>query len=335
MLTWCVSTMLLISAQDGAKLQPPPAASKDDAASKLKERASKLGAATSYSFESTVESEGGGFGGPPGGGRGGAPGGGAGGAPGGGGAGAGGGTRTDTTSGKVEIGKTAELKRGETLAYRIGTKLVYKKGDAWELYTPPDFGGGFGGGPPGGGPPGGGAPGGGAPGGAPPGGGAPAGGVPGGGAPGGGGDFRERFALMGLANAVLPHELLSGMDSKIKDVQCAEADGKCTFTGALTDAAADEFSGAKRMREMAERFGGGAGGGAGGAPASGGGASTVTASGTATVVYDKNGSIERVVIETKTTSPRGDSKRKQTIAFKDWNKSTVEMPKDAASKVTG
>lgn len=292
MLTWCVSVLLLTGAQAGAKIEPPQAA-KGDAAAKLKECCSKVSAIGSYAYDSTVESEGGGFGGPPGAGGGRGAGGGA---PPGAGAAAGGagasGKRVDTTNGKVEIGKSAELKRGETLAYKLGDKLVYKKGGAWEVYVAPDFSGGAGGG---------------------------AGGPPGGGRGAGGG---EGFAMMSLANHTLPHDILRGIDAKLKDVKGTEADGKWTFTGTLTDAGADEVSGAKRAREMAERFAAGSG-------------ASVTASGTATILVGKDGNAEQIIFDTKMTTQRGESKRKQTIALKDWGKTKVEVPADVATKLSG
>lgn len=298
MLTWWCSLALLTAAQDGAKLLPQGAAAKGDAMAQLKERLAKVPTTGTYSFDSTIESEGGGFGGPPGGGAGGAPGG----APGGGGRG---GPRSDTTSGAVEIGNAAEIRRGETLAYRSGTKLVYKKGDAWEVHTPPDFtgGGGFGGAP--GGPPG------------------------GGGGARGGGEGRERFVMMTIANMVLPHELLAGLDGKLKNVTASESGGKWTFSGALTDEAADDYSGAKARREAFERFGGG-----GGAAAGGGGAST-PASGTVTLTFGADGSVEQLVIDTRSVGQRSEMKRKQSVTFKGWGKAKVEVPKDAAAKLTG
>jgi hypothetical protein len=298
MLNWCVTATLLLGMQAGAGAAPKGAA-KGDASAQLKERCSKIPTSGTYAFESKVESEGGGGFGP-------------GGARGGGDAGGRAGPRTDSTAGKVEIGKAAELKRDETIAIRTGDKLVYKKGETWEVYTPPDFGGGgFGGGPPGG---------------APPGGGPPGGGRAAGGGGGGEGDMRERFRLMGLANMPMPHALIASIDAKLKDVTASESGGKWTFSGTLTEAGADEISGLKAMRE---RFGG-----AGGAGAAGG-APQMSASGAAAITFAADGSLEQVVFETKTTTPRGESKRKQTIAFSEWGKAKVEVPKAAAEKLTG
>ncbi len=307
-----VSTLLSGAAQDGAKLAPPPAAATGDASAMLKEKLAALQALKSYTFEAL--DDGAGMGGRGRGGRGGP-----GGAPGGAGDAGGAPPAPTPTVGKVEIGKGVELTRGESVAYRHDTKMVYKKGDAWELYTPPDFGGGGRGGAGGGagGPPTGGAAGGGA------------------GGPPGGGDMsamRERMAMGGLANQVLPHELLMGMHGKMRDLICTAADGGCTISGALSEEAADELSGAKRVKEMFA--GGGFGGGAGGATAGGaGGGMTITSSGTASITFDAAGMPAQIVIETTMTSPRGDTKRKQSYTLKAFGATKVEVPKDAASKL--
>lgn len=321
LMSLCFSALLLGDANQGATLAPPPAAATGDAAAMLKEKLAKLSELKSYTFEAL--DDGAGMGGR--GGRGGRRGGGEGG----GGGDAGGAPPAPTpTVGKVEIGKGVELTRGESLAYRRDTKMVYKKGDAWELYTAPEFGGGAGGGRRGGG----GEAGGGA-------GGPPAGGGAGGGAPGGpgggGGDMRERFAMMGLASQVLPHELLTGMHGKLKDLTCSEANGGCTISGALNQEAADEFSGAKRIKEMFAGGGGfgGAGGGAGGA--AGGAGGEISASGTATITFDAAGMPTQIVIETTMTTARGDSKRKQSYTLKAFGATTIEVPKEAAAKLAG
>lgn len=318
LMSLCFSALLLGDATQGATLAPPPAAATGDAAAMLKEKLAKLSELKSYTFEALDDGAGmggrGGRGGRRGGGEGGS--GDAGGAP----------PAPTPTVGKVEIGKGVELMRGESLAYRRDTKMVYKKGDAWELYTAPEFGGGASGGRRGGG----GEAGGGA--GGPPAGGA--GGPPGGG-PGGGGDMRERFAVMGLASQVLPHELLTGMHGKLKDLACSEANGACTISGALNQEAADEFSGAKRIKEMVAGGGfGGAGGGAAGG-AAGGGGGEITASGTASITFDAAGMPTQIVIETTMTTARGDSKRKQSYTLKAFGATTIEVPKDAAAKLAG
>jgi len=325
----CVSAWLSAAGADGPTFAPPPAAAKGDAGALLKEKVAKLSELKSYAFE-VLDDGMGGFG--RGRGRGG---GGAGG--GGGDAAAGGAPPAPTpTTAKVEVGsKSVAFTRGETVAYRVDKKTVYKKGEAWELYVPFEFGGGNRGGGPGGG----GAPPGGA-GGAPPAGGG-AGGPPGAGGgaggPPGGGDFsgmRELMVVGGMANQTLPHDLIASLPAKFREVQCSEADGKCTFTGALSDEAADELSGAKRMREMfAGRGGGGAG--AGGATSSVGGGATVTAKGTATIVFDVAGNPLSLVIETTTTGPRGDTPRKQAYSLKEFGAVKVEVPKEAAAKLAG
>jgi len=137
-----------------------------------------------------------------------------------------------------------------------------------------------------------------------------------------------------MANQTLPHELLASMPAKFRDLQCKEADCKCTFTGALSDEAADELSGAKRLREMfAGRGGGGAGGG--GATTAAGGGTTITAKGTATIVFDAAGNPLSIVIETTTTGPRGDTPRKQAYSLKEFGAVKVEVPKEAAAKLAG
>ena len=305
---WVQLCLLAALATADQALAPPPAAAKGDAGAMLKEKVAKLSELKSYAFE-VVEDGAGGFGRGRGGG-GDAAGGGAPPAP-------------TPTAGKVDVGSNSvAFTRGETVAYRVDKKTVYKKGEAWELYVPFDFSGGGGGRGGGGAPP---AGGGGAP---------PAGGGAGG--PPGGGDrnaMREAMAVGSLANQTLPHELLASMPSKFGDLKCNEADGKCTFTGALSADAADEFSGAKRMRErFAGRGGGADGGGAGGAAA---GAPTITAKGTATIVFDAAGMPQQIVIETTTTSPRGDSTRKQSYTLKDFGAVKVEVPKEATAKLTG
>jgi hypothetical protein len=46
--------------------------------------------------------------------------------------------------------------------------------------------------------------------------------------------------------------------------------------------------------------------------------------------------VDQVVIETTAAGMRGgETKRKQTVTFKDWNKAKVDVPKDAAAKLTG
>lgn len=316
LLQLCVSALLLGGTQEGATAAPPPAAAKGDATAMLKERLGKLKELKSYAFEAM--DDGAGMGGR---GRGRGGGGEGGGAP----------PAPTPTTGKVEIGKGVELHRGETLAYKKGDKLVYKKGDGWELYEAPEFGGGAAGGSAGGGErprrgEGGGGEGGG--GGERPRRGEGAGGGAGG-PPGGGGDMRERFAMMGLANQILPHEMLEKITKGLRDVQCNPSDGSFTFTGKLDDAAADDVSGAKRVREMFA--GGGRGGGGGGGTA--GGEFSITAAGTATIVFDGNGHPTKLVVETTTTTQRGETKRTQSFAFKACGATKVELPADAAAKL--
>lgn len=340
LLNVCVSAFLLAADPALAQVAPPPAAATGDATAMLKEKIAKLDGVKSYSFE-LIDDGFSGFGRGRGG-RGGAPGG-PGGTAGGGGGGDAGAAPPAPTSvvGMVEVGKGEQLTRGETVAFRRSGELVYKKGEAWELYVAPDFSGfggggaagGAGGGRGGGGPPGGG----GAPGGAggPPGAGGAAGGA--GGAAGGAGGFegmRELFAVMPLASQQLPHELVKSLIGKVATPTCTtNADGSCTFTAALTDDGADDLSGAKRMRE---RFGGG-GGAFGGAPPAGGAAAAgggpaITAKGTATVTFDAAGMPTALVIETVTTSQRGETKRKQAYTMKAFGTTKVDMPAGATAK---
>lgn len=314
----CVSAWLSAAGANGQALTPPPAAAKGDAGAMLREKVAKLSELKSYAFE-VLDDGAGGFGRRGGRGGGDAAGGGAPPAP----------PAPTPTAGKVEVGsKSVAFTRGETVAYRVDKKTVYKKGEAWELYVPFDFssGGRGGGGQTGGGgaPPAGGGAGGGAP---------PAGG--GAGAPPGGGDrsaMRDLMTVGTMANQTLPHELLASMPSKFRDVTCNEADGKATFTGALSDEAADELSGAKRVREMFAGRGGGPDGGAAGAA---GGSTTITAKGTATIVFDAAGNPLQITIETTTTGPRGDTPRKQSYTLKEFGAVKVEVPKEAAAKLAG
>lgn len=317
-----LSAFLLANDPAVAQATPPPAAATGNAAAMLKEKVAKLASLKSYTFEAL--DDGAGIGRGSRGGRG------SGGAGGGGDAGAGAGAAPPAptpTVGMVEIGTGEQLTRGESMAYRRAGKLVYKKGDAWELYVAPDFSGGGRGG-----------------GGAPAGGGGP----PGGGAGGaGGGDrsaMREAFAMMGLANQVLPHDLIQSLMGKVKDATCATAaDGGCTISGALTDEGADEFSGAKRMREAfaGGGFGGGAPGGgllgggggvAGGTVAAGGGPAPAVPTGTASITFDAAGMPAQIVIETTSTGFRGESKRKQTYTMKAFDATKVVIPADATAK---
>jgi hypothetical protein len=145
----------------------------------------------------------------------------------------------------------------------------------------------------------------------------------------------EIFAVMPLATQQLPHDLVKSLMGKVATPTCTtNADGSCTFTAALTDEGADDLSGAKRMRE---RF---AGGGAfgGGPPAGGtaaaGGAPSTTVKGTATVTFDAAGMPTALVIETVTTSQRGEFKRKQAYTMKAFGATKVDIPAAASAKFT-
>lgn len=345
MLVGWTSLVFAICCQAPGKLERPEAIAAQgasDAVKELKEKVAKSAAAKSYAFELKTEREMSGGGGAAGGagnggGAGGTSGGGAGngGGSGNGGAGSGAGGRggrgggrgfpndTTPTVGKYAENQPVELKHGELVAYRQGEKLVYLKNGAWELESNDRGGGGAsGGGDAGGGNRGGG--------------GHSGGGAAGGGAAGGGGGRRgggggsERFALMGLTYVRLPHELLAGVDAKLTDVKASDETGKRVFTGNLTKEAADELSGAKRMREMGgQRGGGGAGGGAGG----GGDAAAPT--GTMKIVVAKDGTVETVLIETKSSSSFGNFTSKQTYTLKDFDVTKVEAPKEAVAKLSG
>lgn len=221
----------------------------------------------------------------------------------------GGGTRDNTAvAGKVEIGGVAELKRGDVLAYRKGEKLATKKKDAWELFNPDA---------------------------APKGGGGGKGGRGYGGG-GGGSEQKEHLALRSLMTMSLPHEMLASIDSSVHDVKVAEADGKKTFTAALTDSAAMELSGAKELNGAMARGGGGGGGGkgaGGGAAASGGG--PFKATGSATVVVGKDGAVEKVVFETQVKNKTNEYKQKHSVTLKEWGAAKVAAPKEALTLIGG
>jgi hypothetical protein len=216
----------------------------------------------------------------------------------------GGGPRDNSpVAGKVEIGGVAELKRGDVLAYRKGEKLATKKKDAWELFNPdaaPKGGGGKGGR-----------------------------GYGGGG--GGGSEQKEHVALRSLMTMSLPHEMLASIDSSVHDVKVAEADGKKTFTAALTDSAAMELSGAKELNGAMAR-GGGGGGGKGGAANPGG---PFKASGSATIVFGKDGAVEKVVIETQVKNKTNEYKQKHSVTLKEWGAAKINAPKDALALIGG
>src|SRR5262249_3080677 len=124
----------------------------------------------------------------------------------------------------------------------------------------------------------------------------------------------------------LPHEALKGIDAQLTDVTREEKDGKVVYSGKLTPDAAQEYSGAKRMKEAMQRFAGAAGGGGGQMP-------DPTASGTMKIVT-AGGAVERLEIDTKMTTGFGDQTRKLTIKLSGWNATTYEVPKDALGKFT-
>jgi hypothetical protein len=75
------------------------------------------------------------------------------------------------------------------------------------------------------------------------------------------------------------------------------------------------------MKEMMAARGGGAGGG------------DVTASGTLTIVETKEGALESMHIETKTTGgPGGESTRKVDVKLSGVGSTTVDVPKEALAK---
>jgi len=333
MLACLITTLLALPQAAGA---PAPAAAKAQIPEDLKKAASAVTDAKGYAFEMVVENSGGGRG--RGGGAGGAPAGGApaggAGAPPAGGAGAGGGQAggggrggfggPQTMTGKFEKGKPAAITRDDQTVYKLDQQIVYSRDGTWELFQMPQFGG-RGGAP--GGAPGGGAPAGGA--GAPPAGTPPAGGAPpGGGAPGGpggGGDFRRMGSIMTVMGIMLPHEVLATLDTAVTELKREEKDGKVVFSGPLSADLANKLSGVTRMKEMMAR-GGGAGAG-------GGGGGEITASGTLTIVATKEGALESMRIETKTTGgPGGESTRKVDVKLSGVGATTVDVPKEALAK---
>jgi hypothetical protein len=197
--------------------------------------------------------------------------------------------------GKVEVGAAAEMKHNDVVAYRKSDKLVYKKKDAWELYTPPAAGGGRGG-------------------------------RYGGGGGGGGGDVKEMASLRAIASTPLPHELFPSLYTDLTDLKVTESDGKKTYTGTLTESAAMKLSGADKMRPPAPPKG--AGGGGAKAP-------ETKATGKATVVFGKDGSAEKLVVETHVKAQQGEFKTKLTVTMKEWGAVKVAMPKEAATKFNG
>jgi hypothetical protein len=211
----------------------------------------------------------------------------------------GGGQRDDTpVAGKVEIGGVAELKRGDIVAYRKGEKLACKKKDTWELFNADA---------------------------APKGGGGGRGGRYGGG--GGGSEAKEHLALRSLATMTLPHELLATLDANVHDVKSTGSDGKHTYTATLTDSAAMEFSEVKELNGAMARGSGGGGKGGGG----GNGGGPFKATGTATIVFGKDGNVEKFVIETQVKNKTNDYKQKHSFTMRDWGAAKFTAPKDAAS----
>jgi len=337
----CLITTLLALPQAPPAAAPqaaPPAApaAKAQIPEDLKKAATAVTDAKGYAFEMVVENSGGMFGGGRGrgGGAGGAPAGGApaggAGAPPAGGAGAGGGGRggpggPQTMTGKFEKGKPAAITRDDQTVYKLDQQIVYSRDGTWELFQMPQFGGAPGGarGGAGGGAPAGGA--GAPPAGGPPAGGPPAGGAPaGGGAPGGpgGGDFRRMGSIMTVMGITLPHEVLASLDTAVTELKREEKDGKVVFSGPLSAALANKLSGVTRMKEMMAARGGGAGGGG-----------ELTASGTLTIVATKEGALESMHIETKTTGgPGGESTRKVDVKLSGVGATTVDVPKEALAK---
>jgi hypothetical protein len=330
----CLITSLLALPQAPAAAAPAAApAAKAQIPDDLKKAAAAVTDAKGYAFEMVVENTGGMFGGgrgrhgEGGGAAGGAPAGGAppppaGGAPpaggphagAGGGGGRGGFGGPQTMTGKFEKGKPAAITRDDQTVYKLDQQIVFSREGTWELFQMPQFGGARGAGGGAGAPPAGGPPAGGAPAGGPPAG----GGAPGG--PGGGGDFRRMGSIMTVMGIMLPHEVLATLDTAVTDVKREEKDGKVVFSGPLSADLANKLSGLARMKEMMAGRGGGGGG-------------EMTASGTLTIVATKEGALESMHIETKTTGgPAGESTRKVDVKLSGVGSTTVDVPKEALSK---
>ena len=129
-------------------------------------------------------------------------------------------------------------------------------------------------------------------------------------------------SIMTVMGIVLPHEVLATLDTAVTEVKREEKDGKVVFSGPLSADLANKLSGVTRMKEMMAR-----GGGAG---AAGG---EITASGTLTIVATKEGAVESMHIETKTTGgPAGESMRKVDVKLSGVGSTTVDVPKEALSK---
>jgi hypothetical protein len=130
-------------------------------------------------------------------------------------------------------------------------------------------------------------------------------------------------SIMTVMGIMLPHEVLATLDTAVTDVKREEKDGKVVFSGPLSADLANKLSGVARMKEMMAARGGGAGGGGG----------ELTASGTLTIVATKEGAVESMHIETKTTGgPAGESTRKVDVKLSGVGSTTVDVPKEALSK---
>jgi hypothetical protein len=84
---------------------------------------------------------------------------------------------------------------------------------------------------------------------------------------------------------------------------------------------------------MASQRGGAGGAAGGGGAGAGGGGGEMTATGSMKIVFTKDGAVETLTVETKTSSSFGESTSKQTYTLKDFDATKVEAPKEAVAKL--
>ena len=306
MLGWVVATALLGGGEG-------------EVGEELKQICAQFQKVENYTFSTKTESSGGGFG-------------------------RGGGEPEAPWVGQFIQDTPIHFSQGELEAYLDDGQLIYKsEQDGWATFDAEAMRGGRGGGggrgrggDAGGGDAGGGDAGGGDAGGAR--GGRRRGGQGAGGGAGEGGDDagpggrRERREpeggnssarqLRGLSRVKLPHDLLSGFDAKVNEVVRAEADGKVTYSGKLTE------DGVRAMSSFGGR------GGRGGRD--GGGGPDFKYSGTFELSMGAEGQLEQLVFNTTVAGSFGDRdferSTKQTIQLSEIGKTEFEVPAEALSK---
>ncbi len=279
--------------EDGAAAQAP------DAKAEITAACEALCKLDSYAFELKIESSGG----------------------------RGGSRAPQAIVGRFQKDKPFHFVQGDVEAYRLGETLVYREGEGeWQVFDPDAARGEFGqprpGGPGGGGQgaePGAGQGEGGAPGaGAGEGAGAGAGGAPGAEGAGRSGQGerggRRSFGPFILSRVKVPHEVLKDFGGQIAEAAREEAEGKVTYKGTLTAAAAEAFA----PQARGWRPGGGGEGEQAPAP---------QVTGTFLITLSDQGAIESIVFETHLSMTAGERaiERTQKHAYTLSNQGAVEI----------